>query len=700
MRTSGRLLLGVWLALTLLPGGAWALGFGDIQLKSALNAPLEAEIEFSATAEELAGLRASLASSEQFASHGVGYPSFLDGATVQVGKTTDGRNVLQVRTTDAVSDPFLTLLVQITHTRGVLMREYAVLLDPPVFAAQSAAAVSAPTVGAQARAGELARRDASGPSSAATAADSLAVAPSSGLPLETYRVRSGDTLSSIAVARYPHVNRDSALLGIYRANTHAFEGNMNALRRDSLLSLPAEGELVRMAPAEARAEVGRQYRAWADEHGSGRLRLVAPSEVATPSASPPPSVLQQRIADLEQELAEKDRLLSVSNAQLAQLQQRAGASSSAASSVAQPPAPAATPSSSGAQSAVSWLGWLQRNVYVPLTGVALLAAGTLVWRSRRTREEAFGEASFEPFAADGASVEPTPILRPLPIPAVDARASVAPVAGGSTVPVDQTDPLAEADFLIAYGLYDQAADLVIQAMGREPGRRELRLKLLEVYFVGGNKPKFERLAADLAASREGAAPDEWEKVVLMGRQISPQDPLFAVTGAMSAVAGSIDLNLEGGRHRVDLDLLGDTSVATFDPSRLDRGGEIDEPSGAAEPIPLGTLDSRAEIRAAPRADSSANGSAGHRGPIDRAGDFSLRDFGHEIRTAGRPAAAASLTDFDAVTMSEVGTKLDLARAYVDMGDPEGARSILEQVLSEGSESQQQEARRLIQSLAD
>jgi FimV-like protein len=51
-----------------------------------------------------------------------------------------------------------------------------------------------------------------------------------------------------------------------------------------------------------------------------------------------------------------------------------------------------------------------------------------------------------------------------------------------------------------------------------------------------------------------------------------------------------------------------------------------------------------------------------------------------------------------VTMSEVGTKLDLARAYVDMCDPEGARSILEEVLSEGSASQRDEAQRLIDGL--
>ena len=53
---------------------------------------------------------------------------------------------------------------------------------------------------------------------------------------------------------------------------------------------------------------------------------------------------------------------------------------------------------------------------------------------------------------------------------------------------------------------------------------------------------------------------------------------------------------------------------------------------------------------------------------------------------------------DARTMTEVGTKLDLARAYVDMGDPAGARSILEEVLEEGDESQQQQAQQLLDSL--
>ena len=62
------------------------------------------------------------------------------------------------------------------------------------------------------------------------------------------------------------------------------------------------------------------------------------------------------------------------------------------------------------------------------------------------------------------------------------------------------------------------------------------------------------------------------------------------------------------------------------------------------------------------------------------------------------AESSSLLDPHTMTMTEVGTKLDLARAYVDMGDPDGARSILEEVLEEGDDTQQKEAQSIIDAL--
>ncbi len=103
---------------------------------------------------------------------------------------------------------------------------------------------------------------------------------------------------------------------------------------------------------------------------------------------------------------------------------------------------------------------------------------------------------------------------------------------------------------MAYGLYDQAADLIRIAIGREPERRDLKLKLLEVFFVWGNKEQFLQTARELAATRAEAAPGEWEKIVIMGKQLAPEDPLFAGGAAVSGAASA----------GVDLDLAGDQSA--------------------------------------------------------------------------------------------------------------------------------------------
>ena len=101
-------------------------------------------------------------------------------------------------------------------------------------------------------------------------------------------------------------------------------------------------------------------------------------------------------------------------------------------------------------------------------------------------------------------------------------------------------------------------DRVRIAIAREPERRDLKLKLLEVFFVWGNKEQFLQSAHELAATREQAAPGEWEKIVIMGKQLAPEDPLFTGGAAVSgAAAGGIDLDLEGGESRIDFDLLGE-----------------------------------------------------------------------------------------------------------------------------------------------
>ena len=75
----------------------------------------------------------------------------------------------------------------------------------------------------------------------------------------------------------------------------------------------------------------------------------------------------------------------------------------------------------------------------------------------------------------------------------------------TAVNLDQTDPIAEADFHMAYGLYDQAADLINGALESEPADKALMSKLCEIYFVWGNRDAFIDAASKLKASLSATA---------------------------------------------------------------------------------------------------------------------------------------------------------------------------------------------------
>src|ERR1700729_1826011 len=150
---------------------SWALGLGEVHLHSGLNEPLNADIDIiAATPEELTALRASLAPREAFTRYGIDRPPFLTSFTFKVGKSKAGHDVLIVRSTDSIPEPFVTFLVDVNWARGHLMREYTVLLDPPVYTpgenAGSSAPVTAPSTASSASS------SATAPNAAATAAAS------------------------------------------------------------------------------------------------------------------------------------------------------------------------------------------------------------------------------------------------------------------------------------------------------------------------------------------------------------------------------------------------------------------------------------------------------------------------------------------------------------------------------------------------
>jgi len=728
--------------LILSPSAALALGLGDIHLNSTLNAPLDATIDLvGATPDELATLTPKIASRETFTQHGLDWPAFLANVTIRAIHAASGRDVLELRSTEPVTEPFLTLLVELDWDRGHFVREYTVLLDPPVYAPNAGRvaqeSIEAPTSGAAAKEGTI-RREApvssgvtgggtqggSGASAAsstatpgaATAAASEASSGASGASAGgTYTVRPGDTLSRIAAKLSDHADENRWMVAAFQANPDAFDHNMNLLRSGAVLRVPSEAAIQAIPAAQATVEVHRQYAAWRNAPGrgaraanqSGRLRLVAPGpETGTPStaaaggtgssaaaSAQDAKALQDEVQSLEAQLAESRRLLDLKNAELAQLQARLAARERAATAIATGPAaatapaaattpaaatppaaattpaaaattPAAAPAQAAATSAPgasspeaasqasasaaggrpvahkpvrrtpptpqpasesSWLDTLSSFGWVLGVAVAALLGflGFRAWNARRKAgfDDSLGrlaEAGASPHggtpslggARDREFPATTPHMAPKRessflveesgtherprfesadtppaarhVEADDALSSEA-LGNEAAINLDQGDPLAEADFHMAYGLYDQAADLVRIAIRREPERRDLKLKLLEVYFVWGNKDQFLATAYELAASRAEAAPGEWDKIVIMGKQLAPEDPLFSGGAAVSgAAAGGVDLDLEGGEQRVDFDIL-DAPAAVETPGvDLDIGSAIGERDPAAE----------------------------------------------------------------------------------------------------------------------
>jgi len=992
-------------SLMALPSAAFALGFGDLRLLSPLNAPLDAEIELVDVApEDMQSLRAQIASRETFTRYGLEWPVFLSSVQVKITRTADGRQVLKLKSTDTITEPFITLLVEVSWARGRSVREYTMLLDPPVYTPGQSPAnnapVAAPAAGTGAREGAITRGSEIPPSQDTSSISPNPPAEASSAPASprgagsspsaasgsSHVVKRGETLSAIAATASGNATNSpqtrSWMLAIYQANPPAFEKNMNLLRSGAVLRIPDSADVAAISPSEANGEIRRQYAAWRSSTpaaGSspaaepGRLRLVTPNESGSVGTGGPNSdtkALQGRVKELEGQLSDSKRLLEMRNAELAQLQSRlegatrappasaptpaptppaaaapapaeqqppvaqAEAPTAAAPPPAEEPAPSAEPTPTPSAAAdttrthrpptpvqaegggifdtLKEYWWAIGLLVVALIGFF----GMRAWRSRRQSEfddslgrlAVAGANSMDRGFAAGGDTSP---VRPLTAATDDgaflveesgtherprfggggAPAAAAPrhvstddtVSSDTAINLDQGDPLAEADFHMAYGLYDQAADLIRIAISREPNRRDLKLKLLEVFFVWGNKEQFLHSARELADTRAQAAPGEWEKIVIMGKQLAPEDLLFSGGGAVSgATAGGVDLDLEGGESRVDFDLLGEpipgqsdggvdldigsalgdnadamgatdhnfglettfnnastgttrqmtqkisreseqlmpefgpesegptveqpqlsnqenptirqkvamalkqghsaeqTAELAIDDLGLDLGAldTVDQPGlGASSDAPtlVAGMDERsrkimeeAQRRAATEEHDTAataawrmddsdlhavlgNGANGHGAEnggfdpsstarlaalSDREVDFDLGDVDADgvgeadadgmhhhhhahgtngsgldldVGTATVPDTAFTATqklasddlalpDLEPVTMSEVGTKLDLARAYMDMGDPEGARNILEEVMHEGSVAQKQEAQRLMESL--
>ncbi len=180
-------------------------------------------------------------------------------------------------------------------------------------------------------------------------------------------------------------------------------------------------------------------------------------------------------------------------------------------------------------------------------------------------EESAAESEVEPEAESGAAQEPHET-------ALEKTISIASGAN-----LDQADPLAEADFHMAYGLYDQAADLLTEELRTLPERKDLRLKLLEVYFIWENASGFLREAEEIKDYLSGDSDPDWSKVLIMGKQICPNEALFSAAPDVPGEAADMDLVLadEGPSaegYDVDIPLEDNAGMPDLNLSEMDDVG--------------------------------------------------------------------------------------------------------------------------------
>jgi pilus assembly protein FimV len=288
----------LWLT-ALLPLNSLALGLGEIEVNSFLNQPLNAEIEvISARPGEVDDLLVSLASREAFTRAGLARPQHLLDLRFSVKKSEDGSQAtIVVSSRGAIKEPFLNFLIEADWSKGRLLREFTLLLDPPFFAEQPAAAEPASetaTPSEERAASEVSEsseviatvsdepttssetvtepvvfsEDTSSSQSASPPASSEYVADESKNIIEgDVLVVKGDTLWSIA-SRYKDDAHSMAqvMLAFQRTNPDAFtDGNINNLKVGSVLRAPSRDELDAMGEQAAYAEMLLQNGLW-DEY--------------------------------------------------------------------------------------------------------------------------------------------------------------------------------------------------------------------------------------------------------------------------------------------------------------------------------------------------------------------------------------------------------------------------------------------------
>ncbi len=255
---------------------ASAAGLGKLNVLSALGEPLNAEIDLLTTPEELLSINASLASDDLYLAQGIDKSVIQKNIQISVVTKPEGISVLKIVSSQAVTDPFLDMLIQVSWNDGKLSREYTLVLDPPGL---NDAYVESPEV--DAHNAQSANEDRLATDKSLPRSVSLKTKQGS-TEGQKITISKGDTLGTIAKRlQVVDVNLDQMLIGLYKANPLAFkDGNINRLIIGQVIDVPNAEVLQQVSKESARNEVLAQVQSW----NAYRAKLadeVTQSEIST-----------------------------------------------------------------------------------------------------------------------------------------------------------------------------------------------------------------------------------------------------------------------------------------------------------------------------------------------------------------------------------------------------------------------------------
>lgn len=728
---------------------AWG-GLGGIAVRSNLGEVLRADIDLTGSAEDEI-VRVGLASPDTFRDLQVDYSPALTSLRFALAYRSNGKPYIRVLSVQPISDPYLRFVVEAKTASGRSIREYTVLLDPLEYPNKADAIErSAKAIAAA----EPARLKPASP----TAVRIPLPAPASAASVPSVQpdfivVKRGQTLAQVGrIARAEGATLRQTMAALVLANPSAFvNGDPATLKTGARLKVPAVATARALKPARVSevldgfaAPVAKPVTKAAEpllprpaapaSTAQPVLKLEQPEQASAPAAAQDAQLkaAQQKIQELEEKLKSLQMAASAASAMAAIPAESASAPVHAAASAPEHKPAAVPPASAPEEEGPGLMS--QVMDYLPLiaggsAAVLLGVAAVIFMRRRKKGIKAATEAA-------GASILGANTVGR--VAGVDEAGSNTFLAdftrtGMNGVDAGEVDPIAEAEVYLAYGRDQQAEDILKDALAKDPTRHEVRMKLMEIYASRQDKAVFEAQARELHAAVDGKGA-LWSRAAAMGLSIDPSNALYAGDASPAAAVAAAPVAAAAASMNIDLDseLMGDPeplpqeafiepeaiAVEDDDPLRNALFGEPEVTNAAPEPdLDLESLLAQPAVEPVPQEEeapedkhmldfdfnldtpepAAALAAVPQTESVDDAFDFDMSTLDSLGSTTPSEPAAPSL---DGMSLSDdpLSTKLDLARVYLDMGDKEGAREVLEELAAEAQGGLKAEAEALLASL--